>query len=290
MDILITGANGQLAKEFQKCLKNYSYRVTALDKEGLDISDLNAVTEVFFKYKPDVILNCAAYNYVDKAEEDFDTACKINALGVRNLAIACKKNNSLLIHYSSDYIFDGKKGDFYTEEDEPNPINKYGESKLLGEKYLKEETDNFLLFRVSWVFGEGKQNFLYKLSEWADKNRVLKIVCDQISIPTYTADIANLTIFSLNKGLRGIYNLTNSGYASRYEVARYFLEGLGMDNLVLPVTSDYFPTPARRPYFSAMSNLKLSKELNVDMPDWKLGIDRYIKSERSKIKKLMTND
>jgi dTDP-4-dehydrorhamnose reductase len=285
MNILITGANGQLAKDFQKELKNYNHEVTALDKKSLDISDLNVVTEAFSHYNPDIVLNCAAYNLVDKAEEDFDTAFKVNASGVKNLALMCKENNALFVHYSSDYIFDGTKEDFYTEEDKPNPINKYGESKLSGERFLKEVTDTFLLFRLSWVFGEGKQNFLYKLSEWAKKNRVLKVVSDQISVPTYTRDIVSLTMFAINKGLRGIYHLTNSGYASRYEVARYFTERLGLDNLILPVTSDYFPLPAKRPYFSAMSNLKLSRALGVDIPDWRIGINRYIETvfEREEI-------
>jgi dTDP-4-dehydrorhamnose reductase len=285
MNILITGANGQLAKDFQKELKNYNHEVTALDKKSLDISDLNVVTEAFSHYNPDIVLNCAAYNLVDKAEEDFDTAFKVNASGVKNLALMCKENNALFVHYSSDYIFDGTKEDFYTEEDKPNPINKYGESKLSGERFLKEVTDTFLLFRLSWVFGEGKQNFLYKLSEWAKKNRVLKVVSDQISVPTYTRDIVSLTMFAINKGLRGIYHLTNSGYASRYEVARYFIERLGLDNLILPVTSDYFPLPAKRPYFSAMSNLKLSRALGVDIPDWRIGINRYIETvfEREEI-------
>lgn len=276
MKILITGAKGQLAREFQQSLEDYHYHVTALDKESLDISDLDNVKKAFNQHNPDVVLNCAAYNFVDKAEEDFDTAYKVNALGVRNLTFACKRNNALLVHYSSDYIFDGEKEDFYSEEDEPNPINSYGKTKLLGETFLREETDNFLLFRVSWVFGEGKNNFLYKLTEWAKKSRALKIVYDQISIPTYTKDIVSLTLLAVNKGLRGVYHLTNSGYASRYEVAHYFIERLGLDNLILPVSSDYFQSPAKRPFFSAMSNLKLSKELDVTIPDWKISIERYI--------------
>jgi dTDP-4-dehydrorhamnose reductase len=285
MKILITGANGQLGSEFQRALENYDYTVVALDKETLDISDPGVVEEAVSRYSPDIILNCAAYNLVDEAEKDFDTAYKVNALGVKNLSSACKKNDALLVHYSTDYIFDGTKEDFYTEEDNPNPINNYGKSKLSGENFLTEEMDKFLLFRVSWVFGDGKQNFLYKLSEWVKKNRVLKIVCDQISVPTYTKDITTLTIFAINKGLRGVYHLTNSGYASRYEVARYFIERLGVDNLILPVYSDYFPVPAKRPYFSAMSNLKLSKDIDVNVPDWRTGIDRYIEAmfEREEI-------
>jgi len=282
MKILITGANGQLAREFQKLAGTDPYEITAFDRERLDIADPAAVEETLTRYTPNVLLNCAAYNFVDKAEACFDDAYRVNALGVKTLAAACRKSNILLVHYSSDYVFDGTKEDFYTEEDEPNPLNRYGKSKLDGEIFLKEETDRFLLFRVSWVFGEGEQNFLYKLSEWAKKNRVLKIVCDQISIPTYTKDIVNLSMFAIQKGLSGTYHLTNGGYASRYEVARYFLERLEMDNLILPVGSGHFPTPAQRPYFSAMSSRKLSDALNVTIPDWKLGIDRYIETMSEK--------
>ncbi len=285
MKILITGKNGQLAREFQRLLENYNHTVIALEKERLDISDLGLVNEAISHYKPDILLNCAAYNFVDKAEEDFETAYKVNALGARNLACACKNNNALLVHYSTDYIFDGTKEDFYREDDGPNPVNNYGKSKLAGEKFLKEEIDEFLLFRVSWVFGEGKNNFLYKLSDWAKKNTVLKVVCDQISVPTCTRDIVSLTMLAIVKGLRGVYHLTNSGYASRYEVARYFIERLGMNNLILPVDSNHFPSPAKRPYFSAMSNLKLSKDLGCTIPDWRFGIDRYIRAmfEREEI-------
>ena len=278
MKILITGANGQLAQEFQRLLGIFQHEMTALDKKTLDITDPESTKKVLSQYNPDIVLNCAAYNFVDRAEEDFDTAYKVNAQGVRNLALACKRNNALLVHYSSDYVFDGKKEDFYTEEDETNPINNYGKTKLLGENFLREDYEKFLLFRVSWVFGEGKQNFLYKLLEWAKKNRVLRVVYDQISIPTYTRDIVNLTMFAVNKGLRGVYHLTNTGYATRYEVARYFLERLGMDNQILPVNSDYFPSPAKRPFFSAMSNRKLANDLNVEIPDWKIGIESYVET------------
>ena len=278
MKFLITGANGQLAQEFRRALKEAGHETSAFDKEALDIANLDSVTETVSGCKPDIVLNCAAYNFVDKAEEDFDTAYRVNATGVKNLASVCRQNNIFMIHYSSDYIFDGTKTDFYIEEDVPHPVNRYGQSKLDGEKFLMEDLDTCLLFRVSWVFGEGKQNFLYKLLEWARKNRVLRIVYDQISIPTYTKDIVNLTMFAISKGLKGIYHLTGSGYASRYEVSRYFLERLGMDNLILPVGSDYFPVPARRPYFSALSNQKLANDLNVDIPDWKIGIDRYIEA------------
>jgi len=278
MKILITGARGQVAKEFQQLLAYYPYKIIALDRDALDIAENSRVEQAFIDHTPDIVLNCAAYNSVDRAQEDYESAFRANALGVKNLAIACNKIKALLIHYSSDYVFDGVKEDFYTEEDETNPINSYGKTKLFGENYLKAETDNYLLFRVSWVFGDGQRNFLYKLREWAKQKRVLKVVSDQISVPTFARDIAHLTMFAVNKGLRGTYHLTNSGYASRYEVARFFLEKIGMDNLVLPVRSDFFHSAAKRPYFSAMSNIKLSRALDVDIPDWRIGIESYVES------------
>lgn len=278
MNILITGAKGQLAREFQNLLgNNYLFNITLLEREKLDISDIKALYAALSHYNPQIVINCAAYNYVDKAEKERDKAFSTNALGARNLALACKDKGSLLIHYSTDYIFDGKKEDYYTEEDEPNPINYYGVSKLEGERMIAETMDNFLIFRVSWVFGKGKQNFFYKLTEWTKDKRIIKIVCDQLSIPTYTEDIVRITLLCIKKGLRGIYHLTNSGYCSRFELAKYFLEGIKWDGLILPVDSDFFPSEAKRPYFSALSNKKISDALGIEIPHWKDAVDRYIK-------------
>src|SRR5208337_1035481 len=278
MKILITGANGQLAKEFQRYFERTgTHRITALSKKELDISDFELVSEALSGNNPSVVINCAAYNLVDRAEDDRDAAFRVNATGVKNLAALCRKNKAFLIHYSTDYVFDGTKENYYTEADSTYPLNVYGESKLSGERLLAEETDDFLLFRVSWVFGHGTANFLYKLSEWAKERDILKIVCNQVSVPTYTEDIVKYTLAALDKGLRGVYHLTNSGYGSRYEVARYYIERLGLRRTVLPVDSHFFNEAARRPYFSAMSNEKLSKDLGLEIPDWKDAIDRYIK-------------
>lgn len=280
MKILITGAKGQLACEFTETLTKTNHDVISLNKEELNIGDFKSVVQIISQHKPAVVLNCAAYNQVDKTEEDFESAIRVNAYGVKNLASVCEKYNALLVHYSTDYVFDGEKEDFYFEEDEPNPISKYGESKLMGERFLREETEDFLLFRVSWVFGKGKQNFIYKLNKLAKNNRVLRVVCDQISVPTYTEDIVKFTMLSVEKGMRGLYHLTNSGYASRYEVARYYFEQTHLaGNMLLPVDSEYFTSPVRRPYFSAMSNLKLSRAIGKELPHWKDAINRFIKRE-----------
>jgi dTDP-4-dehydrorhamnose reductase len=278
MRILITGAAGQLAQEFQRSLPGAGHDVLAPSEESLDISNDEVVRNVINTHRPDLVLNCAAYNNVDKAEkEDADAANRVNVLGPRNLAIACRESGALLVHYGTDYVFDGRKENFYTEDDMTGPINRYGKTKREGELSVIKESEKYLLLRVSWVFGDGKQNFLYKLTEWAQTHPVLKIVGDQVSVPTYTEDIARITMLAVERQLRGLYHLTNSGYASRYEVARYFFEKTGANNLVLPATSDLFPSPARRPYFSAMSSARLSAELECKIPDWKDAVDRYIK-------------
>lgn len=284
MKILITGASGQLAREFQQLLPFSGHTVNAPSEESLDITDPASVRSAIGDLHPDAVINCAAYNNVDKAETDHETAYRVNALGPENLAVICREFNALFVHYSSDYVFDGRKEGFYTETDEANPINSYGETKRAGEIRVMNTADQYLLFRLSWVFGKGQQNFLYKLAEWAGKKKVLKIVSDQVSVPTYTEDIAAITMLAIERKLRGLYHLTNSGYASRYEVARYFLEKTGLETLVLPVTSDQFPSPARRPYFSAMSNGRLSAELECKIPVWEDAIDRYIQSIRGDIK------
>jgi dTDP-4-dehydrorhamnose reductase len=278
MRILLAGGQGQLAREFQRMLPAAGHEVHAPSEDVFDITDAGRIMDVFKNVRPEAVINCAAYNHVDKAEDDYEQACRVNALGPKNLAIACREHKAFFVHYSTDYVFDGSKEGLYNEEDSPCPINKYGESKLAGERFIPGELQAFLLFRTSWVYGNGGQNFLWKLQEWAAKQQVLKVVTDQVSVPTYTADIAGATMSALDKGLSGLYHLVNGGYATRYEVARYFLSRLGSGSLVLPVTTDTFPGPARRPYFSAMSSRRLGAALGQELPAWEDAVDRYVKS------------
>ena len=275
---LIFGKNGQLGKEFVKTFEKKKKEFYALGHKECDISDLSSVLEVFKGIKPDVVINCAAYNQVDKAEEDYRTAIKVNSLGVRNLAFASKRFNAFLIHYSTDYVFDGKKEDgLYTEEDNPNPLNEYGKSKLLGEIFLKEETEKYLIFRTSWVYGEGKQNFIYKLMQWAKNNDYLKVAYDEISVPTSTRTIVEVTLKAVGQGLTGLYHLTNSGYASRYEWAKKVFEIKGIKKFIKPVSSDIFNLPAKRPKFSAMGNDRIKNILKIDIIEWEEEIKRYLR-------------
>jgi dTDP-4-dehydrorhamnose reductase len=276
MKVLITGSNGQLAREFIRKLSSGSYKLHAPAEADLDIADPDKVKRAFDEACPDIVINCAAYNNVDGAEADYEAAYRVNALGPKLLAQESRERRALFVHFSTDYVFDGTKEGFYTEEDEPSPINKYGESKRAGELFVAAEARRYLIFRTSWLYGDGRQNFLHKLLEWAGKGGPLKVVTDQLSAPTYTADVVDAVMTTCYRSLTGLYHVTNSGYASRYEVARYFLEGMGSDCLVLPVDSGAFPSPARRPYFSALSSWKLCVAIGRDIPHWKSGIDRYV--------------
>ena len=273
--ILLTGANGQLAREFQIILSKKGIEYASFPREKLDITNFKEIEAITKEVKPDILINCAAYNLVDEAEESPYLAYAVNRDGVKNLALLSARFNIFLVHFSTDYIFDGEKKDFYVEGDLPHPINKYGESKLEGEEEVKKNLKDFLIFRVSWVIGRGKRNFLYKIFNWSKEKHILKISCDEVSVPTYTEDIANITFLALNKGLKGIYHLTNSGYCSRYEFAKYFIKKMRLDNLLIPVPANIFNTPAKRPVFSAMSNTKISRELNISIPEWENGVERF---------------
>ena len=277
MKILIIGKNGQLGKEFTKRLGekgaewliNKKINCESVGRAECDVASTGQVLELFENVKPDIVINCAAYNFVDRAETDeYINAYRVNAVGVKNIAYACKKHKVFLVHYSTDYVFDGEKEGLYTEKDEPNPINQYGKSKLAGEIMLKEETEDYLIFRVSWVYGEGKSNFIYKLLEWAKTQKYLKIAYDEFSTPTSTATIVDITLRALQSGLKGLFHLTNSGYASRYEWAKEILNAKKIDKFIYPVSKEIFNLPAKRPGFSAMSNESVARELGVNIREW----------------------
>lgn len=271
---LISGKNGQLAKAFIRMLSERSADYLAPEKFEFDVTDTDRVMEICDSYRPNVIINCAAYNLVDRAEEEPDSAFNVNNFGPKLLAQASRRYGAVIVHFSSDYVFDGEKQDgLYEECDTPNPINQYGSSKLRGEESVQEETDDFLILRLSWVFGEGNQSFLHKLLGWSQNNEYLRISCDEFSVPTYTYTVADITLKALEKRLTGLYHLTNSGYCSRYEWANLILKQLGIMKFLRPAAMESFNLPARRPEFSAMSNEKISKELNAKIPAWEEAVE-----------------
>ncbi len=276
MKYLVLGHKGQLGSEFCERFEHNNINYRSYDIDDIDIGDGGQVLAAVASYKPDVIINCAAYNLVDKAEADPQIAFRVNADAIKNIAVAANRIGALIVHYGTDYVFDGKKNEAYTESDTPNPLNKYGESKRQGEILLEKTAERYLLFRVSWVYGKGKQNFIYKLRSWADKQDKLKIADDEISVPTSVKTIADITIEALEKDLRGLYHLVNSGYASRYEWAKEILKNLGVEKELIPVSKDIFNLPAKRPDFSAMSNKKIKTELNISIPSWQEALKEHI--------------
>jgi len=281
MKYLIIGKHGQLAKEFQRLLTSKGEEYLALTHEEADVRDYVKLNGVFEARKPSVVINCSAYNQVDKAESDYEEAMKVNALGPYNLGLLCKEYGSFLVHYSTDYVFDGSKSEgLYTEADEPNPVNKYGLSKLLGERFAMQTAHNMLLLRVSWVFGEGTQNFIYKVLSWSKEREVLRVSADEVSVPTWARRIALVSYEAINRGLAGLYHVVSSGYASRYEWAKQVLKLCHKENLVVPVSADTFNLPARRPKFSAMSNERISADLGIRVPDWESDLEEYIREAK----------
>jgi len=278
MKYLITGKNGQLAQAFIKRFELLSIDFNAPDEARLDITNPKTVADVVAAHKPDIIVNCAAYNLVDKAEQDKDAAFAVNALGPGNLAQAAAKHKAILVHFGSDYVFDGlKENGLYSESDPVNPLNEYGRSKLAGEQAVLEELDRCLVLRLSWVFGAGKQNFIYKLMEWAKSSEYLKIACDEFSVPTSADTVVDVTLKALKQGVTGQYHLTNSGFCSRYEWARLILNSLSIRKFIRPVNMDSFNLPARRPKFSAMSNRKLADLLNDPIPTWEEAVKSFLR-------------
>ena len=277
MEILITGGKGQLARAFQKFFAQKGLSYQAFSHREFDISDLKAVLSAVRTLRPRVIINCAAYNLVDKAEEDFQEAFRVNTLGPYNLRLAASEVGAFLIHFSTDYVFDGQKGGLYFEEDPPAPINKYGLSKWLGEEALKG-AENFLLFRVSWLFGEGKQNFLAKVLSWVRERDTLYIAYDEFSIPTYTETVAQISWLAFEKGLRGLFHLTSNDFCSRLEWAKFFLKYAGISCQVVPVSASYFKLPAKRPFFSALSSRKIQKELQLELPSWQEEVQKFVRN------------
>jgi len=278
MKYLITGANGQLAREFISKLegKNVYY----FDREKLDISDERNLREAIDYVKPDIFINCAAYNNVDLAESEKEKSFSINSAALKNIALFSYKYKTKIIHFSTDYVFDGSRSELYKEDDIPNPINTYGRSKLEGEKNLKSNYENYIIFRVSWVYGEGKQNFIYKLMNWAKNYKKLRISTDEVSIPNSTSFIVNIVLKAIDNDLKGLWHLASCGYVSRYEWAKKVFEILKIDIEIEKAKQNDFNLPAKRPPFSAMSNDNIRNVLWVDIKRWDEYLYDFLKSRK----------
>ncbi len=267
MRILITGAQGMLGQDLVRVFSSAGDEVRATDKNDLDITDRDAVLRYVAAYKPDVIINAAAYNLVDKVEEPevYGIALAINADGPRNLAEAAKNNGARFVHYSTDYVFAGDKPEGYVESDQPSPISKYGETKLAGEKAVQEVGGDWYILRTSKIFGKpgasgaSKESFVALMLRLAAEKPALKIVDEEVGCPTYTPDIAEATRQILvDSRPSGIYHVVNEGAGvTWYQFAEEFFKLMNVQTPREPVSSAEFPKPASRPKLAALKNTKL---------------------------------
>lgn len=274
--ILITGANGQLGYDFKKLFETIKENYIATDKEILDITDIEAIRKFVKNKNISLIINCAAYNNVDGAEDKKILCKKINTDAVENLAIISNEIGADFVTFSTDFVFDGESNIPYTEKDKENPISIYGMTKFLGEKKVFEIKPNSFVIRTSWLFGVGNDNFNKKIISWAKDKEKLSVVDDQISSPTYSKDLAYYTWELIKTKKYGLYHIVNSGEASKYEQAKYLLSKINWQGRLERAKTKDFNLKAKRGKYTKLSNEKIEKILNKKIPSWQNGIDRFL--------------
>ncbi len=286
MKILITGGNGMLAREVREKFSKEN-EIIVTDVEELDITDENAVLEFIKDLKPEYIINCAAFTAVDKAEECFELADKINGDGPTNLAKAAKVVGAKLVHISTDYVFGGDLdvSKDYKEDDEKNPVTVYGITKLHGEQGIETNMDEYYIFRTAWLYGVGGNNFVKTMTKLGTTRDEINVVADQHGSPTYAKDLTEIIYQAIEKKIPyGVYDATNEGYTTWYEFTKEILNKQGIECKVNPVTTEEYIemmkiTQAKRPFNSQMSKSKL-KENGINIPEWKDALDRYLEEEK----------
>lgn len=281
--IIVTGVKGQLGYECVRELKSRGYtNVLGIDIEDLDITNEEAVKEFFKKEKPEFVMHNAGWTAVDKAEEFPELVYKVNSLGPKYLAEACKSVDAGMIYISTDYVFDGK-GETPFEVDSPKAgLSVYGKSKSQGEDFVKEALDKYFIIRISWAFGINGNNYIKTMLKLAETKTELNIVCDQIGSPTYMYDLSKLMCDMMESDKYGVYHATNEGFTSWYEFTKYIYEVAGITTVdVKPITTKEYqklvPAQANRPLNSRMSKESLDKAGFKRLPTWKDATRRFIK-------------
>jgi dTDP-4-dehydrorhamnose reductase len=276
MKVLITGAGGMLAGDLVPCLLERSNVVVALAHKELDICDFKQVESKVTKIKPEVIINCAAFSNVDEAETSKHMALMVNGVGVRNLVLACAKADCSLVHISTDYVFNGKKDEPYTIYDRPQPVNAYGESKLLGEYYILPYLHRSYLVRTSWLFGHHGGNFIETILRIAGEEEQITVVNDQYGAPTFTQDLAKAIADLAASECYGIYHITNQGKVNWYEFAKAIIKKSQKNIQVVPISSDEYIRPASRPKNSSLNPFPLAETIGYLLPSWEDALERYL--------------
>ena len=272
MNILVTGANGQLGNEMQRVAKTSSNHYIFTDVAQLDITDREAVLRAVKDNSIQVIVNCAAYTNVDKAEDDSDTADLINNKAVENLAIAARENDATLIHISTDYVFKGDRCTPCREDWETDPLGVYGITKLAGEKSIERTGCRHIIIRTAWLYSPFGKNFVKTMQKLTAEKDSLKVVFDQVGTPTYAGDLADAIARIIETGQfgkQGIYHFSNEGVCSWYDFAKEICELSGNTCNIQPCHSDEFPSKVKRPHFSVLDKTKIKDTFGIEVPYWK---------------------
>ncbi|MBS3166635.1 dTDP-4-dehydrorhamnose reductase [Candidatus Woesearchaeota archaeon] len=279
MKILVTGCEGMLGKEMCETFKD-KYEIIGVGRE-CDITTKKVLEDKINEIKPEIIINSAAYTNVDLAETEREQANLVNVIGVKNLAELCNKQNIKLIHFSTDYIFDGLKDEPYIEEDKPNPLNHYGFTKLIGERMIQEAMSKYYIFRITWLYGKYRKNFVKTILKLASEKDELKIVNDQTGCPTYTKDVINAVDEAIkqNKNKFGIYHLNNSDSCSWFEFANEILDIKGIEKKLIPIKTEEYPLPAKRPKYSVMSNFKFQSTFKYGIRSWHNALKDFLTND-----------
>ncbi|WP_066627565.1 dTDP-4-dehydrorhamnose reductase [Labilibacter marinus] len=284
-NILITGGNGQLGQclaSFQALYPEHDYTIT--DVDDLNICNGDEIIEFTKEGKFDYLINCAAYTAVDKAEHEQVAAKKINADAVKNIGVAAKLNNFKVIHISTDYVFDGRAFKPYSEDAVTIPESFYGQSKLLGEKFLLEEQPDSMVIRTAWLYSEFGNNFVKTMLKLGQEREELKIVADQIGSPTYAKDLAEVVLEVITKIEKdsfpfepGIYHYSNEGVCSWYDFTINIHELAGIDCNISPIESKEYPTAAPRPHYSVLGKNKIKENYKINIPYWRTSLEKCLK-------------
>jgi dTDP-4-dehydrorhamnose reductase len=273
--ILLTGRNGQVGWELERALPLLG-EVIATDRSSLDLENNDATRKVIRETKPEVIVNAAAYTAVDRAESDFELAMKVNGIAPGILADEASRLGALLVHYSTDYIFNGENPFPYGETDPPNPINAYGRTKLEGEKRITASDCRYLILRTSWVYAPRGKNFFLSIAKKIQAGDDLRVVSDQHGVPTEAKFIAEMTVALLHGGAEGTFQVVPWGTTTWHGFATEIAKRLGSKKPVQPIASSDYPTPARRPRNSVLDCAKLAERLGVLPPEWQSLLDRCL--------------
>lgn len=270
--LLITGADGLLGREIVRSFSP-SYEILATDRGECDVTSGAECMRIVREFRPDVVVHCAAYTAVDRAETEEQVAFAVNARGTRNVALACRAHRTLLVGYSTDYVFDGASRRPYAEDDPTGPLSAYGRSKLGGEEALREVNPEFLLIRTQWLFGGHGPSFVSAVLDRADRGEELRVVCDQTGCPTYAVDLADATRRLLDTGVRGTVHFSNEGETTFFEYARFLLRSTGrQEGRMMAIRTSDLPRdryPAPRPVYAVLSKKRYRDATGVAPRHWK---------------------